>query len=232
MKRTKTDRVDAKLICEFAMKHEIPLWKPLSPAHQALREQVRCLNSFKEDLTQIWNKLETAKDCQVIKLLEERAKHIKDQIQSLEDSLEEVLREDTYLKQQVDLLDSIPGIAKTSSLHILSELPDLSTMKSGKQLSAYAGLNPSIRQSGSSVRGEGGISRMGNRALRKALYFPALTLMNHRTCFKGFVEKLRNKGKEGKVIACAVMHKLMHIIFSVLMKQIGFDAETFLKNAG
>lgn len=49
LKRAKTDKVDAELIFEFATKHEIPLWKPLLPALQALKEQVRCLNAFKED---------------------------------------------------------------------------------------------------------------------------------------------------------------------------------------
>jgi transposase len=232
LKRAKTDKVDAGLIYEFATKHEISLWKPLLPAHQALKEQVRCLNVFKEDLTQISNRLESAKDFKVIELLKEREKNIKEQIKALEEGLEESLEEQPELKKQVDLLDSIPGIAKTTALNILSELPDLSTLKNGKQLAAYAGLNPSIRSSGSSVRGQGSISRMGNRALRKALYFPALTLMSRHSCFKAFVEKLRSKGKEGKVIACAVMHKLMHVIFGVLTKQAQFDAETFVKNAG
>jgi transposase len=232
LKRAKTDKVDAGLIFEFATKHEIPLWKPLLPALQALKEQVRCLNSFKEDLTQINNRLESAKDRKVIKLLKEREKSIKEQIKVLEEGLEEGLEEDSKLKQQVDLLDSIPGIAKTSALNILSELPDLSSLHSGKQLAAYAGLNPSTRNSGSSVRGQGNISRMGNRALRKALYLPALTVMGRDSCFKPFVEKLRSKGKEGKVVACAVMHKLIHVIFGVLTKQRSFDPEIFVSRAG
>jgi len=80
-------------------------------------------------------------------------------------------------------------------------------------------LNPSIRTSGTSVKGKQSISKMGRDSLRKILFFPAMTLLRSSSPIKPFVEKLRTKGKVGKVIVAAVMRKLLHIIFGVLKRQ-------------
>jgi transposase len=101
----------------------------------------------------------------------------------------------------------------------LGELPDLSTFDSAKQLSAYAGLNPSIRSSGSSVRGRGALSKVGSHFLRKILYLPAMAAIRHNRVLKGFADRLRAKGKKPMVVIAAVMRKLLHIIFGVLKKQ-------------
>jgi transposase len=101
----------------------------------------------------------------------------------------------------------------------LGELPDLSTFESAKQLSAYAGLNPSIRSLGSSVRGKGSLSKAGPDSLRKLLYFPAMTAMLRNPLLKEFAQKLKTKGKKPMVVIAAVMRKLLHIVFGVLKKQ-------------
>lgn len=57
---------------------------------------------------------------------------------------------------------------------------------------------------------------MGLKILRKALYFPAIIAMQFNPILKSFAEELAAKGKHGKQIICAVMRKLIHIIFGVL----------------
>ena len=64
---------------------------------------------------------------------------------------------------------------------------------------------------------------MGLKILRKALYLPALIAMNHHPSLKSFAEKLRERGKKFKQIICAIMRKLVHIIFGVLK----YDAPKF-----
>lgn len=54
---------------------------------------------------------------------------------------------------------------------------------------------------------------MGASCLRKALYFPAMSAMQHNALMKDFAKKLKSKGKCGKVIVVAMMRKLLHIIF-------------------
>jgi transposase len=224
LKRAKTDKVDSQLIAQFAQRHELYLWKPLPATQQAFKEQVRCLAAFKADATQTSNRLEQAKDLKVKVMLEERLAHIQDQITSLKKELDHLAKTDASLEKDKDLLVSIPGLGKTSAFNLLAELPDLVSFKCAKQLAAYAGLNPSIRTSGTSVKGRGSLSHVGSASLRKILYFPALSLMRANSPLSSFITRLRKKGKKGKVIVCAVMRKLLHIVFGVLKKQEAFQS--------
>ncbi len=223
LKRSKTDKIDSRLIAEFAERHKLTLWKPLSPSLQALKEQVRCLNTFKEDATQTSNRLESAKDPKVCNAHKKHLEYIQKQIKDLESAIKELIKKDPDLGKQVSLLVSIPGIGEMSAWNLLAELPDLGSFKCAKQLAAYAGLNPSIRMSGTSVKGRESMSKMGHQFLRKVLFMPAMSLMGRQTALRPFIDKLRSRGKKGKVIVGAVMHKLIHIIFGVMKKQVAFQ---------
>lgn len=76
LRRKKTDKVDSQLIAEFTLRHDLPTWMPLSPNLQSLKDQVRCLEVFKRDETQTSNRLKSAKDFVVKKMLEDRLRHI------------------------------------------------------------------------------------------------------------------------------------------------------------
>jgi transposase len=223
LRRSKTDKIDSRLIAEFAERHALAPWAPLSPSLQALKEQVRCLNVFKRDATQTSNRLEAAKDPMVCAMHKKHLDYIRKQIKDLESAIKDLIKKDPSLEKQVGLLASIPGIGVVSAWNLLAELPDLETFKCAKQLAAYAGLNPSIRTSGSSVKGRESMSKMGSHLLRKVLYFPAMSIMGRQTAMKPFIDKLRSRGKKGKVIVGAVMHKLLHIIFGVIKKQVAFQ---------
>lgn len=223
LKRSKTDKIDSQLIAEFAQRHELSEWKPLSPSLQTLKDQMRCLEAFKRDASQTANRLEHAKDSLVKKMLQERLEHIQKQVDKLTLLLQNLAKEDSVMAHQMALLMSIPGIGKTTALHLLGELPDLSTFKCAKQLAAFAGLNPSIKTSGTSVRGKEAISKTGRKELRTLLFFPSMSVMRGSSSIKLFVEKLRGKGKRGKVIVTAVMRKILHIVFGVLKTQTPFQ---------
>jgi transposase len=225
LRRTKTDTIDSRLIAEFAQRHELSSWAPLSPNLQSLKDQVRCLEAFKKDEVQTSNRLKNAKDLVVKKMLEERLMHIQDQIEKLVLTVRSVAYADPVIAAQIHLLMSIPGIAETTALSLLGELPDLSTFKCAKQLAAFAGLNPRIVTSGTSVKGKEKISKTGNQMLRKILFFPAMVTMRIDSPLKQFVERLRGKGKKGKVIVAAVMRKLLHVIFGVLKTQTAFQKQ-------
>ena len=70
---------------------------------------------------------------------------------------------------------------------------------------------------------------MGGARMRKALYMPSLVSLQHNPVIIGFCRRLSNKAKHGKVIVCAVMPKLVHIIFGVLKSGRPFDANFGLK---
>jgi transposase len=83
-------------------------------------------------------------------------------------------QKDSEAKSQYDLLTSIPGINEVTAIGLIANLPDISKFKCAKQLAAFAGLNPSINEFGSSVRGLRSISKTGSQNLRNILFMPAL----------------------------------------------------------
>ena len=92
-------------------------------------------------------------------------------------------------------------------------------------MAAFVGLNPKPRQSGSSVRGVGRISKTGDANLRRAFYMPALTAMRFNPIIKNFTERLRSTGKSKMVIVIAAMRKLLHIIYGVLKNETPFNKD-------
>lgn len=126
------------------------------------------------------------------------------------------------LKQRGDLLSSIPGIGEASIAHLLIALSEHHGFSHAKQVVAFAGLAPTLRQSGQWT-GTTHIAKNGDALLRKALYMPALCALRFNPLIRTFSERLKANGKNGKAIACAAMRKLIHIAFGVLKSGRPFD---------
>lgn len=223
--RTKTDELDAVIIAQYASKSELSPYKPLDPAIKELRYLYRCLNDLKKQQVEVMNHLEN-KDllpksvCTVWKKL---SQNLKQQMATIEKSIDTLLKNDSKLHQQSQNLQTIPGIGKTTAVAIIAESPDISIFKDARSYAAYAGVVPKHRNSGSSIRGKAKLSKLGSAKLRKAIYFPAIVAKNHNPILKAFAEKLKCKGKHTMVIIGAVMRKLLHIIFAVLKYETTFN---------
>ena len=100
---------------------------------------------------------------------------------------------------------------------------DLSDYDNAKAAAADAGVTAAHYQSGSSVRRRSKMSRMGKAAVRSALYFPAITAIEHNPVVKQLAQRLAAKGKHKSVIRVAAMRKLMHLAYGVLKNNQPFD---------
>jgi transposase len=88
---------------------------------------------------------------------------------------------------------------------------------------AYIGLAPREFTSGSSIKGRPRLSKVGSARMRKALSMPSLVSMQYNPVIISLCQRLSKKAKNGKVIVCAVMRKLIHLIFGVLTSGRPFD---------
>jgi len=224
LSRTKTDKTDACLIADFAMHNEVGLWIPKSPERVKLQELTRCMDNLKGDKTCLMNRIEGNSDKDIIKIYESLIFSIQKELDKLENQMLEIVKKDEVLNRDYNNLCSYPGIGQWTALTILSEIPDIEMFDHVKQLTAYAGLNPSIRQSGTSVSGRGSISKMGSCQLRKSLYMPALSARWHNLKLKAFGDKLKAKGKKPKEVIIACMRKMLETIFWILKKKEPYKA--------
>ncbi len=224
LSRSKTDKKDARLIADFALTHpELRPWVPLTASQEKLRNLYRHLVRLKEDHARLLNRLESDREEDVRKSSFAQLEFVKELIQVLQSQIRIHIEFDPELKMKAELLLTIPGVGEMVCWGFLSEVPDLKNFKSAKQLAAFAGLNPSVHESGTSVRGRGRISKTGSATLRKLLYLPGMTAIRFNPVIRAFSETLRAKGKNGKVIVIACMRKLLHIIYGVLSRQQPFN---------
>jgi transposase len=98
---------------------------------------------------------------------------------------------------------------------------------SARAITAFAGLNPKLQDSGKH-KGHVVISRMGSARLRSGLYMPAVAALVHNPAIKALKERLQARGKAGKQIVCAAMRKLLHIAYGVLKSGEPFDVQKAL----
>jgi transposase len=226
LSRTKTDRVDAELIARFCLAQVPPAWTPLPVEVRELQALVRRLESLVEMRVMEENRLSSGIAVDAVRQsVEEHLSYLNQEIKRTEELIRDHIKGNPTLKQQSELLDSIPGIAETTAALLLAEITDINQYRSARQVAAYAGLVPRERQSGTSVRGRTRLSKIGNARLRRALYFPAITALRCSPFFQAWAEGLLKRGKSKMSVICAVMRKLVHIAYGVLKSGKPFDPE-------
>lgn len=227
--RTKTDRSDAKLIARFfeAQRPEkLHPYVPPTPSEVKLRALVRRRDDLQEMLQMEQNRLEVA-DISVQQGIKSVIQTLEEQVKQIQKSIQDHIDNDPDLRGRHQLLTSIPGVGDTSSAQLLAMLGDLSKYTDVRQVVAHAGLNPAQRQSGN-YEGKCRISRVGDATFRKKLYMPALTGKTHNPTLKAFAERLSAKGKPFKVVMCALMRKLIHLVWGVLKSGRPYEPEIAL----
>lgn len=230
LSRTKTDRVDAELIARFCLAQAPPAWTPLPQEVRELQALVRRLESLIEMRVMEENRLSSIITVETVRSsVEAHLSYLNQEIKRTEELIHNHIHNHIQnhlgLKQQSQLLDSIPGIAETTAALLLSEITDIKQYRSARQVAAYAGLVPRERQSGSSVRGRTRLSKIGNARLRRALYFPAITALRCSPFFQQWAEGLQERGKSKMSVICAVMRKLVHLAYGVLKSGKPFDPD-------
>lgn len=222
--RNKTDALDAGVIARFCKAMAPPPWTPPSPEIRALQALTRRLSSLIDARAQEYTRAETPGIVEVVTdSIRAHIDHLDGQIRELEAQITDHIDRHPTLREQRELLASIPGIGTATSARFIGEVPDVTKFASAKQLSAFIGLSPQQVQSGSSVRRKARLSKRGNARLRKDLYFPAIAAIRFNPIVRRFAERLRAAGKSKMLIIGAVMRKLVHIAYGVLKHRRPFD---------
>jgi len=224
LRRTKTDSADAALIARFGWREDPRPWEPPSAAESRLQELTRARQALQKEKTRTQNRLDEAEAEAVRRAHRGLLEEIERQIEDLEEEIEEHVEDAPKLKDRCSLLETIPGVGFQTAAIVLSELGSPDRFENARQAAAYAGLVPRHRESGTSVRGNPRMSKVGNGRLRRAMYFPAMTALRFNSAVKALGDRLKERGKEKMVVIGAAMRKLLHICYGVLKSGCPFDA--------
>jgi transposase len=223
LSRTKTDRVDAELIARFCLTQKPQLWEPAPPEVRELQALVRRLDSLIEMHTMESNRLSSGLSTPEVRdSIERLISHLEEQIKRTEKLIRQQINNHPQLKAERDLLLSIPGLGEATIARLMSEI-NFHRYESARQVAAFAGLVPRLRESGKSVRGRARLSKMGTPRIRRALYFPAITALRCNPVIKEWANGLRERGKCEMQIIGAVMRKLIHLAYGVLKSGKPYD---------
>ena len=139
---------------------------------------------------------------------------------------------DEEFVRQIRLIETIPGAGFLSAVTVICEIGDFSVFKSPKQLFAYFGLDPAVKQSGNFTGTQVKMSKRGSSIARRALFTIALVGIGVTRNGKANNSVLRDyylhkcKSKPKMVALGAVMHKVCNIVFAVLRDKKAFAVIT------
>ena len=128
----------------------------------------------------------------------------------------------TIIKELNPSILSIPGIGEITAASIISEYGDISCFSSPAKMLAFAGLEPSINQSGT-LESNGKMVKHGSGHLRYVLMNTSLTLLKFNPIFYDFYLKKRSEGKPHRVALSHVCKKLVRLIYTLETKHVDFD---------
>ena len=131
---------------------------------------------------------------------------------------------ESTIVEDLRIVTSISGINNIMATALLAEIGQIGNYLSHKHLIAFAGIDPTVYQSGK-YEGASRISKRGNRHLRRVIWLMTISVIHHNSVFKSYFLKRRNDGQPFKKAVFATAHKLMRVIFAMLSKKTSFVAE-------
>lgn len=144
-------------------------------------------------------------------------------IDDLNEQIERIETEiDSIMSQYSFKTITIPGIGVVSAASIVSEYSDFSLFKNPNQLLAFAGIEPSVSQSGTQSF-NGHMVKRGSLHLRYVLMNVAIGVIKYNKVFSNYYYKKRNEGKCHRVALTHVVKKLLRVIFYLETKNVDFD---------
>ena len=218
----KTDRLDAFVLARFSQ-----LVAP-SPTEKtsAQQRELEALVTRRRQLLEVrvaeQNRVEQARDKFIAQTFKRVLKTIDGEISKLEDRIAKLLESDDQWKTKLQLLQSTPGVGKTTGAALLAELPELGKLNR-QQIAALVGVAPYCHDSGRS-RGKRTIWG-GRRSLRSVLYMAALTARRCNPIIRQFAARLHQAGKAHRCIQIACVRKLLVILNTMIKNQTAWNPQ-------
>jgi len=226
--KTITDKTASESIARFGLERKLDKWKRPKQIFKNLKQLTRERDQVVETRTLAKNQLhaemaEAFPNPGTLHRVKALIKFLDKQVAEIIKELTELVKQDSQVKEAVELVCSIPGVGRLTAATVLAETNGFELIRNKRQLTSYAGLDVRDKQSGTSIKGKPRISKKGNRHLRKAMHLPALAAIRHEKKFKAVFVRLVSKHGIKMKAAVAVQRKLLEMIYTVYSKKTAYD---------
>lgn len=232
LRRSKTDRSDAQLLTQFGRAFTPPRHQPAAVWLSQLQQRQALLDLLTKQRTALRNHQHALRQSPWPDPVSEAA--LDEELQRLDerlDALQRSLQQDAQAQCAADYerLRGIPGIGARIALALLLTGPGLRAFAGWRQAVAYAGLCPRHVESGSSVRAQPRLSKLGDGRLRRLLYVGAWSAAQHNPACRVLYQRLLARGKAKQQALCAVAARLLRQAWAVVVHEREFDKSYHLK---
>ena len=152
-----------------------------------------------------------------IKSILSTIEHLQNQVSKLDEKIAVLLR------SLGTTIETIPGIGPILGAIIVSEIGDINRFSHASKLVAYAGIDPTVKQSGEFNATKNRMSKRGTPYLRRALWTASIVAAFNDPNLHEYYLKKKNEGKHHGTIIGAIARKLIYRIFIVLKDNIPYQ---------
>jgi len=229
--RSKTDKIDAKVLYKYQSHVEPNMVKVPKINHHAIQIQ-EMLNSYellKSNIQQFKNQLESisADNKSLVRLTKKMIKFNETEADKLFAKIEKLLFKDESIKRKYEAMLTIPAIGNKSALYLISFFLKY-PLANAKEMTALVGLDPVMKDSGT-YKGKQRISKHGGQQLRNLLFLPTLASIQFNDRIKIFYTRLTTNAKSKKLAVIAAMRKLILMAFSIFKSEQNYEP-LYVKN--
>ena len=230
LQRAKTDAIDARTLAQLAATLQPTPWTPPPAIYTELPQRLAERDAVIALRQQVRHQLHALRHLPVVvgavrTRMEELLTTFEGQIAAIEREIAQVLPQEEDWAASATLLLSITGSGLLTAAWLLVATLNFTTCADAEAAAGYAGLTPTAKRSGTSVRGRERIGHSGHKRLRTALYMATLSAARCNPLIKAFYDRLRAAGKPPKVARCAAARKLLHLAWAVVRHQRAFDPQ-------
>lgn len=227
LKRNKTDKADARMICLYGQREQTALYEPKDGKLDAAKDLHRCLEQFINHRADFKRKLSGLKskgsESYLVDMIVEEISRLSVKIKQIEKKLQGLIKD--YDAELLSLISSVKGIGKATASLLIIETNGFKEFDNAKKLSNFFGLAPTETTSGTSIKGKRGISKVGNPLVRKKIYMCSLKASSCNPGCHALYSRLLAKGKAKKLALIAVGNKLLKIIMAIVKNRIPYDSK-------
>lgn len=227
--RSKTDKVDARTLLEQVKRMDFRAWVPPSDVQFELRELARRITELVQMGADERNRLHAKSTSRLSKTaIRDVQKHIEQidvHVKGVEREAMRTIKSDPMLLEQYGILKGAKGIGMRSAIVLLGELTVVDPTMTKREIVAFAGLDPRVHESGTSVKKTTRISRVGNARIRAALFMVALTAVRSDRGARSFFRHLVARGKKRMQAVVAVMRKMLLGLWIAMQRRVAFSSD-------
>lgn len=225
--RGKNDQIDAYRIAAYTLKNHQDLRKWKAPS--MVIEKLKVLLSERTQRVKMRRQLLTnGHDYSILKGLDLKStkqlnvsliKKLDEQIKKIEQEIQLLIKTDSTLQKQYELIQTVPGVGKILACSILIKTQGFTILLDPRKLACYCGVVPFQFQSGSSIKRKERVSVFGDKSLKTLLHLASMRAIQLKCDLRDYYLRKVQDGKSKMSVLNAIRNKMIHRILAVVRNQ-------------